>query len=243
MLIGLFGSIYASRLFATVWLPMALCGALAVCLWYVPIPAKTKFLLWGALSAGAILLWLISEPEVSFYDHRFLFYIAAGLFGIWMFCVGTLVRGWTVSDAQKSVYGWALALVLMSCLIAFFSSPSGSSGGMISAAMHFFGLSREHAETLVFYVRKTIHLSFYGLLGLAAFRWSLAAGFDRRKAIMWALAFALAHASYDESRQSFFADRTGSFWDVLLDMAGATAFVWIASVRWEKRERVRALPN
>jgi len=82
--------------------------------------------------------------------------------------------------------------------------------------------SREWLETLVgrelpdfvnFAVRKAGHVFFYGVLGALAFR------ADRR--VLVALGVVLLVASVDEYRQSLSAARSGTPWDVLLDVCSA----------------------
>jgi len=100
---------------------------------------------------------------------------------------------------------------------------------MIEYAMRMFHISAQHAETLVLIVRKTIHFTFYGLLGWTGFRFAVASGADKRKAIFCGLLMALFFASFDESRQTFFPNRTGSAYDVLLDFVGALTFISLSS--------------
>lgn len=94
-----------------------------------------------------------------------------------------------------------------------------------------------------FAVRKSAHATEYAVLGLLAFRATRlgdAGGADRaRRQAVVALAVTLAVALADETRQSFSAARGGSPWDVVLDLAGATAAVALAvrgsSTRWGAR--------
>jgi VanZ family protein len=66
--------------------------------------------------------------------------------------------------------------------------------------------------------RKAAHLVAYGILGALVFR------ADRRLAVVFGLVVAVAAA--DEFSQGFTLKRTGSAWDVLLDLAGA----WLAVI-------------
>lgn len=81
-------------------------------------------------------------------------------------------------------------------------------------------LSPEAAEAIVIGFRKTVHLSFYAALavtGLLVARertaWPLAV----------AVAWAVAHAVFDETRQMHVVGRNGSWWDVLVDCVGMAA--------------------
>lgn len=212
--------VFGSRQFITIWLPFALAALVG---WVLALVADvtSRLLVWIAISCGAILCWMISEPEVSFHDHHELRYVAIVL-ALLCACVYFVILYRSFSN--RALW-WACLIVLMSWLIAFFSSPSGGSGGMITDAMKWFSLSRESAETLVFYVRKTIHFSFYGLLGWSSFRWGLSLSLPLRRAVVFGLLMVLVHASFDEGRQTFFADRTANVYDVLLDMSGACVLV------------------
>jgi VanZ family protein len=227
--------VFASRQFITIWLPFALAALVGWVLWYGRIGGISRTLVWLSISCGAVLCWMISEPEVSFHDHHELRYVAVVLATVCA-CAYLVILFRAISDRTLR---WAAVIVLMSWLIAFFSSPSGGSGGMITDAMRWFSLSRDSAETLVFYVRKTIHFSFYGLLGWSSFRWVLSLDLRLRRAVVVGLLMVLVHASYDEGRQTFFADRTASVYDMMLDISGACVLVGINSVI--RRSRTSAI--
>jgi VanZ family protein len=72
---------------------------------------------------------------------------------------------------------------------------------------------REFPEAVNFAVRKAGHVFFYGVLGALAFR------ADRR--VQGALGIVLLVASIDEYRQSLSLARSGTGWDVLLDLCSA----------------------
>lgn len=78
------------------------------------------------------------------------------------------------------------------------------------------------------FVRKIGHVGYYFVLTLA-----LAACFRvwAREAAKWqvwtAAAIALGTACFDEARQSFFAGRTGTAFDLLYDGAGVGLAVWV----------------
>lgn len=226
LLAVLYGTIVAAREFATIWLPLTL-SALVAALIGMAQPSSSRFLVWGGMSSGIVLMWMISEPETALRAHPRLVPFALGLAFLCGLSLLILLGKWAAK--RDASCGWGAALVLMSWLIAFFSSPSGGSGGMISAAMQMLHLSQSQAELAVLVVRKCIHFSFYGLLGWAAFRWSLSTGCLVRRALVIGLLVALVHAGFDEGRQTFFPDRTGSAWDVMLDCTGAAAFVWLSA--------------
>lgn len=83
------------------------------------------------------------------------------------------------------------------------------------------GFSPEFLGAVHFLIRKTAHLSEYGVLAVL---WRRAAGRS------WvALALAVLTASVDEFRQLFAPGREGSVYDVLLDGTGAAAALALVS--------------
>ena len=100
------------------------------------------------------------------------------------------------------------------------------------------GVSEASLMQAHFLVRKTAHFTEYALLALLAaraFRTSSRPALGRR---WWLSSFALVAcvALADEYHQSFLPARTGSVYDVLLDMSGgaaalACAALWLALAR------------
>jgi len=77
-------------------------------------------------------------------------------------------------------------------------------------------------DTMNFVVRKCAHLTEYGILGALTFR----ALRGERESWSWrwaigAIVIAVCIASIDEIHQTFVPSRTGTWHDVVLDMAGA----------------------
>ena len=81
-------------------------------------------------------------------------------------------------------------------------------------------------------LRKLGHLLGYGILGALAFR---AARVDFRRPVPVALAIAILVASIDEWNQSTMRARTGSPWDVLLDVVGAAIAIALLVQKWRLR--------
>jgi len=84
---------------------------------------------------------------------------------------------------------------------------------------------------LMVLIRKTAHVTEYGLLGWLAFRavWlSRSQQSALAQVALLALALAAAVAMADETRQSFLPSRTSSPWDVALDVSGALAAIGLA---------------
>jgi VanZ family protein len=75
-----------------------------------------------------------------------------------------------------------------------------------------------------FLVRKSAHVTEYAVLALLAFRaWWLSFETTLVRIAALSLALVFAVAAIDEARQSLSAARTGTPWDVALDLAGGAA--------------------
>jgi VanZ family protein len=77
-------------------------------------------------------------------------------------------------------------------------------------------------DTLNFVIRKCAHLTEYGILGALTFR--ALRGQQKSWSLRWAIGavlFAACIASIDEIHQTFVPSRTGTWHDVVLDVAGA----------------------
>lgn len=129
----------------------------------------------------------------------------------------------------RSYLPWLAVLLVLAVIVAQSSNAGASAGRMVGFVIRHFHLSRETAETVVVVFRKTIHFSYYGFVGFAAWRGGCDGGLGKNGLLTFAFAAPLLVASFDEIRQSTQVGRTGSIWDVLLDMAGAAAFIAIAA--------------
>lgn len=126
-----------------------------------------------------------------------------------------------------------LPTVIWLCVIASFStdlfsaSHTGSILWRILRAIYP-GISLHTFRTIHFFVRKSAHFCTYGLLSVFAFfSWRGTLPRPSRWSMRWcalALALTFLAASLDEFHQTFIPSRTGTFHDVVLDMAGAAFF-------------------
>lgn len=119
-------------------------------------------------------------------------------------------------------------LLLLALVLCAASSQKGGAGPMVEYFMRQFGMDQPTAEAWVIGVRKTIHFGYYGCLGVAA--WTSAMAGSVSNAIPWAVGFSAICACFDELRQATQPGRTGSAWDVLLDLAGASVCIGIGSL-------------
>ena len=112
----------------------------------------------------------------------------------------------------------------MVLLASFDLFSARNTGSLLEAIVRtvFGAMNPQTFATLHFLVRKSAHFTEYGILSLLWFRaWrGTRIGF----AWQWAglgVVIAMATAITDEVHQSFVPSRTGSAWDVLLDVTGA----------------------
>ena len=116
-------------------------------------------------------------------------------------------------------------MILLSSSDSFASTETG---GVLARLLgpH---VSAETLATINFLIRKAAHVVAYGILGALAWRAAGRAGV--------AMLIVLVVATVDEWHQSTTALRSGSPWDVLLDLAGAAIAISLG-LRWQSR-RVR----
>jgi VanZ family protein len=104
-------------------------------------------------------------------------------------------------------------------------------------------LSLAQLNLIHFYLRKAGHFLAYALLLTTWVRpWKVRLGFSLEKSAILSLMIVLLVAALDEGRQSFYASRGGSPWDVLLDMSGALTAALILVV-FSRRETIAAYSN
>lgn len=179
-------------------------------------------LLFGSVSC---LLWVVSGgPEL---DHQRqalqrLFEVLLSVPAL----AGLLMTALSMANASSKVRPvlWpAFALMLFGWLISYFSSAHGGASPMVEWVIRHLHFDRHAAEVAVIAFRKTVHVTFYGLVTLIGLMTAARNGSAGRACVMAALLTTLAYATFDELRQSSQPDRTGSAWDVLLDLAGGSA--------------------
>lgn len=91
------------------------------------------------------------------------------------------------------------------------------------------GASEETLVSYHFYIRKFAHFAEYAILAFFASR-AFSTSFQKFLQKYWfliSLSLVLIIASTDEFNQSFISTRTGSIWDVLLDLSGGLTMLLI----------------
>lgn len=84
--------------------------------------------------------------------------------------------------------------------------------------------------------RKSMHVICYGILSVLWFRALLLTFPERRGAnLILALLLTLGVSLLDEGRQYLLTSRTGTPWDVILDMTGAVLFTLTTARYWTRK--------
>jgi|GEM_PF-2341238 len=154
--------------------------------------------------------------------------------------IASLTQIFALPTARRAL-PWFAGALLCGLLIGFFSGGRGSGEPWKDYLVNVQAWDPDRAEWAVILLRKSIHFCFYGLLSLLAAKGVRMAGATANRAFLFALLWTLAHASFDEMRQVFVSDRSGSAYDVLLDMTGVLVFTspyWLAALkRWRRKRR------
>lgn len=135
-------------------------------------------------------------------------------------------------------------LFLWTGVIFLLSSGSGSMAAtsrIIRPLLEFLfpTASEESLQLMHFYIRKCAHFTEYAVLGYWALRAFTRTGAEwlRSHSYISAFAVVIIVASLDEFNQRFISSRTGSIWDVALDISGGVfaIAVWSVVSRYKKR--------
>lgn len=146
------------------------------------------------------------------------------------------------SERVRKAVPWFILAGALGLAIAYLSGSRGGPDPMRNWFIEHLNLSYEMAYEVTHYVRKTIHFVFYGSLAWTTMRAASAAGSTVSLAVAFGAGWALSHAIFDEWRQSFLRGRSGSIWDVGLDLLGMATFLGLAWLNMRRREN-RAVPG
>lgn len=123
-------------------------------------------------------------------------------------------------------------LVLWIGVIFLFSSSQGSmtkTSGFIRPLLEFIfpGITEENQLIYHQYIRKTAHFVEYAVLGFWSSRAFWSSTIEKLRKFWWLAAFILIFitASVDEYNQSFNPSRTGSIYDVFVDLSGGLTMI------------------
>lgn len=202
-----------------------LCGSLVLIVLSRILEAPFRGLAAGAFAAAVVLCRVSANAGLAF----------EAMIAILLICAYGGFKSIGKLGPEYRPVAW---LIMAGILAAILSRASGSDGspGPLRQFLMGLGLSPADAETGVIAIRKTVHFTYFGGLGWMAYR-----GLRERSvaiviAFWGAMGWTLVNAAFDEIRQRSIPGRTGATTDVLLDLAGAAAFVFLAT----RRERVKA---
>jgi VanZ family protein len=172
------------------------------------------------------VVWLLSERH----EGRVIASMALPL-EIVLAGLGTM---WTLKlDDLRPEHSFALFGFLLVFSVGYSSTGTGSSGGMMTQLLEW-GLTQDQAHLVTLVIRKSIHCFFYSCVFWLMYRHFLALCSPLRASLLAGLLVTLSVASIDEFRQSLVPNRTGSVWDVFLDM-GAAGIVLVLSLKSQER--------
>jgi VanZ family protein len=114
---------------------------------------------------------------------------------------------------------------------------SQNSLGILKWLLSWLPLTPAQLYLVHFYVRKIIgHGGGYGVLYFLWFRaFQADLGYRPGRAFLYSLGLCFGLSLLDEGHQTMFTSRSGSLWDVALDLAGATVTALLARVFWTPR--------
>lgn len=145
-------------------------------------------------------------------------------------------------DLNSSRLTWVthfVPLFVWIAVILFLSSPQGSmaeTSRFIRPLIEFLfpTASAEQVLTIHGIVRKCAHFTEYGILALLSFRALTAVGSRPFQRFLVSIALVALVAVIDEVNQSLEPTRTGSPWDVSLDLVGGV-FVALLCYVWSRK--------
>jgi VanZ family protein len=199
--------------------------------------------IFGIVSAGLIMRWpVLAESDIA---PVLVAFLSVGTTMLWAMSNGVAEALWlspilvycfvVLTSYRALAIPW---MVFVVCVLAwgvgYLSGPKGGASWMIDSIQSLLHMSRERATEVVHDLRKTFHFCFYGTNAALWDRGFQVLDPSRSGRRRLALAIVAALASMDEARQHFVATRTGSAWDVLLDLSGAATFLgvlWILDRR------------
>ncbi|MBS1705112.1 MAG: VanZ family protein [Armatimonadetes bacterium] len=204
-----------------VWIMCAVAIPVALAMaWTEVLPSKV------AIPVMAGYFSIFSAIYLRAYPHAGAYNLTLG-----MTTIGALVLAYAAVGAlvdyrpRNSAQRWMIVLFGMGLLVAFFSGSKGSANGWAEYLQRVFHVTPRVADALVHIIRKSLHFLFYGLTALVAAGWAKASGKVFKHAILFATLWVLGHAAFDEIRQMFHVDRSGSIIDLFIDLMGVFTFL------------------
>lgn len=227
------------------WLPFGFAVVIAGLLHWAPWLKSRAVATPLALAAGAWICWGWSATSVFTFKKVDLEFVPTAVMGFvaLVSSVAACVAILRVPAKQRKPAWKVLLPLAFAILVSLVSSSVGGADPMKQWVMAHLGMGAEAADQLVLAVRKTIHFTFYGCVAWSAAAAARSAKEPEGSWLLFGGWFALTVASFDEMRQITAAGRTGSFWDVLIDLAGALTFLAIMHFRFRPKPKPTAKPK
>lgn len=239
--LGLLGILFLDQKYHAFWMPAAFCVAITFLLGF--LPGLKPALRWGYalfLSGATCTAWMISRPKMhkDLMDHWYrMGPKGAGIAAALGF--GCFAIAYAMQKKRPRLF-WMLLLVVEACLVGYFSSALGGSPHTVHLLQWLFHMDAATADRISPIIRKSLHFTFYGIIGYSALSLAKGSGVSGKAVIALGIAFAFCYASFDETRQSDSDTRGASVWDVALDVFGATTFCLIGSRGKSSKPRKKA---
>lgn len=222
------------------WMPLALCAAAISFYIGAKWLSTIAFRLFSALAlcVNVTGLWMLSSVTRmnQFQAERPTWLLVCVGIGL-LLTLAALLAALIAPRQHRKPGVYLFIALLMVSFIAYGSSSAGGPSPMEAFFRHVFGMSASSAEEATIIVRKCLHFTFYGALGLMGYLAAVNSKIERRTAIKLGIIIALTVACFDEIRQTTTDNRTGSPVDVLLDVVGATTFCVVAAATKRVRSR------
>ena len=199
-------------------------------------PLQTRLMFVSAYGTAFIWVWATGQPASGLGIGRF--WLATTVLLVAILAVLTFVQSQSQTSGKKWSWTFLLA-VAFGLFVAFVSGPGGEADWLSELVWNVSGLDRSEWRThikIVFYIRKSIHFLVYGSAAFVT-AWAiwkqggklpvcLAAGYG------WPLPLAI----FDEWNQSHVESRTGTPWDVMIDLFGMTVFLGVFAWIYKRKE-------
>jgi VanZ family protein len=238
--LALVGILGLHAMYKGAWMPLALAAAIGVFCSFHPRLASAPATSWwvGVFLFLSLSVWMRSSQPVSLRNFQDFVRLVPGvcaLFALPLLAI-MLRRNSAAAPAQVLYLPAALLVLLIGLSIVYLSGSKGGPDPMVRFFMENLGFDERTAQSAVVLFRKTIHFAVYGMLGWAAYRLANPR-FDLRAAIMFGLGIAASFAIFDEFRQTAATNRSGSVWDIGLDLLGCLTFIGISVLRYHRKSQ------
>ena len=138
---------------------------------------------------------------------------------------------------RGSQHRWLAFAMCLGLLVAMFSGSAGAADAMIAWLQVKFDWTLEQAQVSTWMFRKGVHVTFYALMFLSMARAAWQARGKWSVSFLAGFIWATGHAAFDETVQSFYDDRTGSFYDYLTDAGGMGIALVLCWLLWGRKGR------